>query len=108
MAHTINFTREGYDYTLEYTRKSAQAIQERGFDDKELETKSLVMIPLLVKGAFMAHHRNMSEDKIWEIYKSIGNKVDFVTELLKMYYETVATLTDEPEDSGKVEWTVSG
>lgn len=104
----INFSFDGYPYTLEYTRRTAQALQEAGFDDSKIETQPLIMIPMLFKYSFMAHHRNMREEKIDEIYKKLGDKSGLIKQLGTMYYEAVSTLTDEPEDSGKVEWTVSG
>ena len=104
----INFKFDGYDYTLEYTRKSAAALQAAGFDDNKIDTQPLVMIPMLFKFAFMAHHRNIRTELVDKIFNSIGNKEDLVRTLAEMYYAAVSTLADEPEDSGKVEWTVSG
>lgn len=104
----INFEYDGFNYTLEYTRRSAQALQEAGFDDSKIDTMSLKMIPMLFRYAFRAHHRNMREEKIDEIYEKLGDKTELIKQLATMYYDAVATLADEPEDSGKVEWTVSG
>lgn len=103
----INFTYDGTNYTLEYTRRTARELQLAGFDDSKIDTQSLVMIPLLVKYAFKAHHANLRGEVIDTIYDSIGNKAEFIKKLAEMYYDTVATLADEPDNSGKVEWTVS-
>lgn len=104
----VSFEYNGTRYTLEYTRDSARALQMAGFDDSKIGTQDLIMIPLLFKYAFLAHHESIKGAVIDEIFDHISNKKALIEALAKMYYETVATLTDEPEDSGKVEWTVSG
>lgn len=105
---TVNFEYGGTRYTLEYTRASATALQQAGFDDSKIGTQELVMIPLLFKYSFLEHHEGIKGSTIEDIYNHLTNKKPLVEALAKMYYEAVSTLTDEPEDSGKVEWTVSG
>ena len=105
---TIKFEYDGVNYTLEYTRASAKALQMAGFDDDKLDTQSLVMLPMLFKYAFMAHHSDLTGEKIDKIFNNLTNRRQLLEELATMYYRAVNTLTDEPENSGKVEWTVSG
>ena len=104
----ISFEYKGEKYTLEYTRDSATALQLAGFDDSKIGTQGLVMIPLLFKYAFMEHHPKVKGAVIDDIFEHIVNKDDLIGKLAEMYYTTVSSLADEPEDSGKVEWTVSG
>lgn len=104
----ISFEYNGEKYTLEYTRDSARALQLAGFDDTKIRTQELVMIPLLFKYSFMEHHPKIKGAVIDEIFDRLINKDDLITKLAEMYYATVTSLADEPEDSGKVEWTVSG
>lgn len=105
----ISFEYKGTNYTLEYTRDSARALQLAGFDDSKIATQELVMIPLLFKYSFLEHHKNIRGAVIDEIFEHLTNKQPLMEKLAEMYYNTVSTLTDEPEDdSGKVEWTVSG
>lgn len=104
---SIRFEYGGKAYTLEYTRKTATALQMAGFDDSKLESQELVMIPLLFKYAFLAHHESISGAEIDDIYAHLTKKKELIMKIAEMYYSTVKTLTDEPEDSGKVEWTAS-
>ena len=104
----ISFEYKGVNYTLEYTRNSATALQRAGFDDEKIDTQGLIMLPMLFKYSFLEHHEGVKGALVDEIYDHLQNKKPLLEELYKMYIQTVATLTDEPEDSGKVEWTVSG
>ena len=56
MSKLINFTYEGKDYTLEYTRRSIEKMEQRGFKLSEVTDKPVSTLPLLFAGAFLAHH----------------------------------------------------
>ena len=47
MAKTINFTFEGTDYTLEYTRASVAALEKQGFNIGDISDKPLTTLPAL-------------------------------------------------------------
>lgn len=105
MANKIQFSYQDKAYTLEYTRASAVAIERQGFSIENVKTMPNLMIPLLVNGAFLAHHRRENEATINAIYKRITNKEDFIGKLLEMYAETSSSLMEEPEENeGNISW----
>lgn len=105
MANKIQFEYQGKAYTLEYTRASAVAIERQGFSIEGVKTMPNMMIPLLVNGAFLAHHRRENEATINAIFKRITNKEDFISKLLEMYAETTTSLMEEPEENeGNISW----
>lgn len=115
MATQITLTYKNEKYTLEYTRLTASSIEKQGFSLDELTVKPNIMIPLLVHGAFLRHHRDLKQKLIDEIYANLINKTGkedeegFIGVLADMYAETVSTLTDETAtDEGNVAtWTVT-
>ena len=115
MATQITLTYKNEKYILEYTRLTASAIEKQGFNLDEITTKPNIMIPLLVHGAFLRHHRELKQKFIDEIYENLVNKTGkegeegFISVLAEMYAETVSTLTDETDiDEGNAAtWTVT-
>lgn len=115
MATQITLTYKNEKYALEYTRLTAMAIEKQGFVLDELTTKPNVMIPLLVHGAFLRHHRDLKQKFIDEIYSNLVNKAGkegeegFIGVLADMYAETVSTLTDETavDEGNAATWTVT-
>lgn len=115
MSTKINVTYKNKEYTLEYTRSAAQAVESQGFVLDQVEDKPSVMIPLLVYGAFMKHNRGIKRALVDEIYENIVGKIGkegeegFIAVLCDMYAETVNTLMDDKTgDEGNVAtWTVT-
>ena len=115
MATQITLTYKNEKYVLEYSRLTASAIEKQGFNLDEITTKPNIMIPLLVHGAFLRHHRELKQKFIDEIYENLVNKTGkegeegFISVLAEMYAETVSTLTDETDiDEGNAAtWTVT-
>ena len=115
MATQITLTYKNEKYILEYTRLTASAIEKQGFNLDEITSKPNIMIPLLVHGAFLRHHRELKQKFIDEIYENLVNKAGkegeegFISVLAEMYAETVSTLTDETDiDEGNAAtWTVT-
>jgi hypothetical protein len=115
MATQITVNYKNNKYHLEYSRMTASAIEKQGFDLDELTRKPNIMIPLLVQGAFLKHHRDLKQKDIDEIYANVVNKMGkddeegFIAVLANMYAETVSTLTDETDiDEGNAAtWTVT-
>lgn len=105
MAKQIRFTYDEVDYTLEFTRKSVERMENTGFIISELFEKPMTLLPTLFAGAFWAHHRFVKRDVIDKIYDSLPNKQDLIGKLAEMYNEPISALIDEPEaDEGNVEW----
>lgn len=115
MATQITVTYKNKDFLLEYTRATARAIENMGFVAEDLANKPVTMIPLLVYGAFMRHHRDLKQKEIDEIYDNIVDKIGkegeegFIQTLREMYAETASTLMDDkPVDEGNAAtWKVT-
>ena len=104
MAIQIKITYDKKEYTLEYNRAAAANIEGQGFDLSQVGSKPNIMIPLLVQGAFMKHHRGMKRSEINDVYEHVAEKVrgdeSFLGVLMEMYSDTLTTLTDEAKDEG--------
>ena len=107
-AKNIFLTYEDKKYTLEFNRKTIRAMERQGFVASKLEDMPMSMIMHLFSGAFMMHHRNITESEVDKIYESIRNKEDFLAKLSEMYSYPIVALMDEPEeDEGNAEWEAS-
>lgn len=115
MATQITLTYKNEKYILEYTRLTARAVESQGFVLDELLLKPNTMIPLLVHGAFLRHHRDLKQKVIDEIYDNLVNKTGkegeegFIGVLADMYAETISTLTEETsvDEGNAATWTVT-
>lgn len=108
MAKTLEFTYKGKDYVLEYTRKSVQEMEKRGFVAADADTKPMTVLPMMFEGAFLAHHRFEKKEVVDEIFSKMSNKENLIAKLAEMYNEPIMTLLDEPsEKEGNVNWTVN-
>ena len=99
MAKTINIEFEGVPYTLEFTRKSIEIMERRGFKISDLEEKPVTTFPALFAGAFLAHHKFVKQDIIDKILSRLKNKDTLVGKLAEMYNEPILEMMDEPEES---------
>ena len=108
MAKTINFEFEGVQYNLEYTRKSIEIMERRGFKISDLEEKPVTTFPALFAGAFLAHHKFTKPEIIDKIFDKVPNKDKLIGKLADMYNEPIVAMMDEPEESeGNVTWEPS-
>ena len=108
MSKQLNFTYEGRNYTLEYTRKTVEMMESRGFVAEDVKTKPMTTLPALFAGAFLANHRFVKQDVIDAIYAKMPNKGELIGKLAEMYNEPSMTLMEEPEESeGNLTWTTS-
>lgn len=101
MSKQINFTYEGKDYTLEYTRRSIEKMEQRGFKLSEVTDKPVSTLPLLFAGAFLAHHPSEKMEVINAIFDEFDNKDDLLQKLGQMYNDPIRSMT---ESEGKVKW----
>lgn len=106
MAKTITINFEGTEYTLEYTRKSVEAMEKSGFMPDDIAIKPMSTLPKLFAGAFIAHHKFVKQEKIDEIFSKLENKEGFLEKLSEMLNEPYIALMDEPEkgDEGNAVW----
>ena len=108
MSKQLNFSYNGVNYTLEYTRRTVEQMEREGFVAEDLKNKPMLMLPTLFAGAFKAHHRFVKPDVINEIYSKMPRKEELIGKLAEMYSEPITALFDEPgESEGNVDWTQS-
>ena len=108
MAKTINFTYEGKDYTLEFTRRTIRQMEDEGFVARNIDDRPMTLLPALFAGAFKAHHRFIKQETIDAIYANMPNKDKLIEKLAEMYNEPIMSLMEEPADTAKnVDWMTS-
>ena len=108
MAKQLRFTYQNKEYVLEYTRKSVETMEKKGFVASDIESKPVTVLPALFAGAFLANHRFEKQEVIDAIYSKMTNKQELIGKLAEMYNEPIVALVDEPEESeGNVSWTAS-
>lgn len=105
MNKQLKFTYDDVDYTLEFTRRTVEMMERNGFQISEIAEKPMTMLPTLFQGAFLSRHRSVKRDKINEIYSKMSNKQDLISKLVEMYNEPIATLLEDDENEGNVDWT---
>ena len=93
---TINDPTTGVTYTLEYTRKTVEAMEKNGFVAADVERKPMT----LFAAAFLAHHRFVKRDVIDGIYARMNHKDELIAALVEMYNDPLLSLLDEPEQEG--------
>lgn len=104
----IKFDYEGTEYTLEYSKQAVRTMENQGFSIEQLSVRPATMTPILFKGAFFKHHKDMKVKKIDEIYGALEDKADLIYALTELYMDAVNSVLegDSPEDeSKKVKWT---
>ncbi len=108
MSKQLRFTYQDKEYVLEYTRRSVEMMEKKGFVASDIETKPVTVLPALFAGAFLANHRYVKQDVVDEIYSKMTNKQELIGKLAEMYNEPIMALVDEPEESeGNLDWTAS-
>ena len=108
MAKQLNFTYDGKEYTLEFTRRTVAEMERKGFIASDITDKPMTTLPALFAGAFLPHHRFVKEDAINNIYTKLTKKEDLIGKLAEMYNEPIMALVEEPEeDKGNVNWTAT-
>lgn len=114
MSTAIEVSYKGKDYKLEYSRNSVRQMESQGFVLDQIGDKPMLMIPILVYGAFMKHNKGIKRDLVDEIYEHIADKTGeekdgFLQVLLEMYSETVNTLTanSSVDEGNAATWKVT-
>jgi hypothetical protein len=96
----IEFTYEGRDYTLEFTRKTIKELERSGFDIDNLGKTPMTTSLDLFEGAFRANHKYMRKDEIEKIFYKFKNRKELVGSLCEMYNEPLEELLEQEEDEG--------
>lgn len=105
MVKKIEFTYDGKDYCLEYTRRTVEEMENAGFNIDEITNKPMTMLPLLFRGSFRAHHRNIKPALVDIIFKAMPNKEELFAKLSEMYFAPIDSLMEESEgDEGNIMW----
>lgn len=106
---SIEFSYNGKDYKLEYTKRSIRQMEERGFVISEVNEKPMSMLLDLFAGAFLANHKNVKRELVEEIYSHMPDKENLIEKLAEMYNEPLEGLMDEPteDDAKKVSWVTN-
>lgn len=108
MSKQLNFTYEGKEYCLEFTRRTVEMMERNGFVASDIQSKPMTILPALFAGAFYAHHRFIKQDLVNEIYSKLTDKQELIGKLVEMYNEPISALIDDPEENeGNVNWTAS-
>ncbi len=108
MAKQLRFTYQNKEYVLEYTRRSVEIMEKKGFVASDIETRPVTILPALFAGAFLANHRYEKQEVIDAIYSKMTNKQELIGKLAEMYNEPIMALVDEPDESeGNLDWTAS-
>ena len=95
-------------YTLQYNRKTVEVMERQGFSLAHLTDKPMTMLPMLFAGAFMMHHKRISQEVVDKIYSELSDKDKLSAALVGMYNETVSVFLDDPEDAeGNATWEAS-
>lgn len=94
----MKFRYKGNEYLLGFSRRTAQALEQSGFNIYEVDIKPLTRVPQLWSGAFALHHRKVSDDLKREIWNHMKRKDDAVARLGEMYMEAVSTLILDDEE----------
>lgn len=94
----------GKKYTLEFTRRSAAALERSGFMVEDIYQKPFTTILRFFNAAFQANHKGLPQEKTDEIWDTLGKRDELLEALANMYVETMQTLMtkaeDDPENAG--------
>lgn len=117
MATKIEFEFEGVDYTLVFTRKSIQTMEKQGFRPEDVSSMPATMMPMLFRGAFLAHHRNVKADVVDRIFTRLNDvedgdaddndeveKSELFQTLAEMYNEPLEALANRDGGEKNISW----
>lgn len=103
---TINFSYDGRDYTLEFTRKTVKQMEDKGFVAARFVDAPMTVLPDLFAGAFLANHRFVKREVIDEIFDKMTDKQMLIDTLSKMYNEPLEALMADGDNEGNgIVWT---
>lgn len=89
----------GKEYKLEYNRNALIKMEEMDFNIKEVKSKPLKSITILIRGAFIKNHPDMEEDKIDAIISQIGDLDKLVEALANMYADAMNSIISSNKEN---------
>ena len=101
MSKQITFEHEGKEYTLEFTRKSIEKLEQRGFKLTDVRDKPVTTLPIMFAGAFLAHHPYVKKEVVDAVFNEIDDKDSLIQKLGEMYNDPIRSMT---ESEGKIKW----
>lgn len=106
MSKHITFEHDGKMYTLEFTRRSIETMERRGFKIADVANRPMIVLPDLFNGAFIANHAGTKRKVIDEIFDRIANKQDLIAKLAELYNEPLEALIDSEDvsEEQKITW----
>lgn len=107
MSKKIKLSYDGKEYTLEYTRNTALALEQSGFVLSDVRNKPVSSLVTLFNGAFVANHRRLEGSVVEKIFDSLKDKEKLLAALVGMYDETVSSLMDSTDDEGNATWEMT-
>lgn len=108
MEKTLNFTIDGKEYKLAFTRSTIIRTEDLGFNIALIYDKPIKSLTLLWRGAFLANHSSLPNEEIEALFEKI-DKEGLMDALIDIYKAPVESLfVKDGEDSPKnaVKWTV--
>ena len=88
-------------YILEYTRKSIEKMEQRGFKVSDVKDKPVSTLPVLFAGAFLAHHPYVKKEVVDAIFAQCADKETLLQKLGEMYNDPIRVMT---ESEGNLKW----
>ena len=108
MATKINFTFDGKDYCLEYTKRTVKQMEDRGFVASRFIEFPMSTLPDLFAGAFLANHKYTDRKVIDAIFDKMTDKKALIGTLSTMYNEPIeALMAGEDEEGNGIAWTAT-
>ena len=94
----------GNKYRLEYTKNTIVRMEKSGFSMDKFNEAPVMMITMLVQGAFMANHPSVKPETVEKIYDNLKNKEGFIKKLVEMYSEHAEKLVAEGNADWEANW----
>ena len=94
MEKTLNFTIDGKEYKLTFTRFA------------DVTAKPMKSFTLLWRGAFLANHDTLTLGEVDSLFDKIDKK-GLLDALIDLYKAPVESLSDEENSKNVVKWTMN-
>lgn len=106
MEKTLNFTADGENYTLTFTRATVIATEKMGFNVNEIYDKPVASLTYLWRGAFLAKHDTLTIAKVDALLDKVDNN-GLMDALIDLYRAPIESLFDEENSKNAIKWTVT-